>query len=271
MPQNEANWILLDDELKIQAYGLRKYIHAADDPMSTMIIGNKPIGHIETDIAPDTITEINIVNTTYPFFTKGDAVFVLDPETNRVVEQLVCSVDYESGDFIVEVDSQTINNALYAGYPIVLDSQKKIASQSVQVGSGNSYSFEKVLWCRTTNATITECTTDGLTGSGTSNRIIVPLDSAMTCEMTIQVKQSASANHRTYKRVATFVNNGGTVTMPEPVTTPFADYGTVALAACAVTVSANNTNDCIKVEFTGIAATNLNCSVSVKCNVSKYG
>ena len=271
MPQREANWLQLDDDLKIQAYGLRKYVYATDDTSTTMLVGRKPDGVLDGDVAPDTITSIPISNVDFGQIVKGDYIYVLDPENNRTIEQLICSTDVLQGDTTISVDSQAITNALLDKYIVTLDSRKKLASESIQIGGNYAWSFERVLYCRTTDATITECTTNGLTGSGTSNRIIVPLDSAMTCEFTFTVKQESSANYRKYRREVTFVNDEGTVTMPDPVGTPIADVGTVALIACAVTVTPNNTNDCIKVEFTGLPLTTLNCSVTVRCNISKYG
>ena len=188
-----------------------------------------------------------------------------------IVESVVCGTDILISDAKLYIDLQTTTKSILDNYIIGLDQREKLASQSLQIGGNYSRTFTRNLYVRVGNATITECTTNGLTGSGITNRIVVPLDSSMTCEFTAVVKQSGSANYRNFKRVATFVNNGGTVTMPEAVVIPYADYGSVALAACAVTITPNNTNDCIKVEFTGIALTALQCSVSVICTISKYG
>lgn len=271
MPQIEANWLLLDDTLKIIAHGKRKYAYQHDDTSTMAIIGQKPTGVIDGDLAPGAYTEIDLDNLTHEHITKGDTVNIYDPETMTVVESVVCGADVLISDAKLYIDLQTTTKSILDNYIIALDQREKLASQSLQLGGNYSRTFMRTLYCRTTNATITECTTNGLAGSGIVNRIVVPLDSSMTCEMTFEVKQQASANHRTYKRVATFVNNGGTVTMPEAVVTPYADYGTVALAACAVTITPNNTNDAIKVEFTGIPLTALQCSVTVVCTISKYG
>lgn len=271
MPQREANWILLDDDLKIQAYGLRKYAYQHDDTSTMAIVGQKPTSVIEGDFAPDNYTELDLANLTHEHITKGDTVNIYDPETMTIIESVNCDVDIDISDPKLYFTPTTTTKQILDNYIVGLDQREKISSQSLQIGGNYSRTFMRTLYVRVGNATITECTTNGLVGSGITNRIVVPLDSSMTCEMTFEVKQQASANHRTFKRVATFVNNGGTVTMPEAVVTPYADYGSVALAACAVTISANNTNDCIKVEFTGIPLTALQCSVSVICTISKYG
>lgn len=271
MPQNEANWILLDDDLKIRAYGLRKYAYQVDDTSTMAIVGQKPIATIDEDISPDSLNNIAITNIANEHILKGDTVHIYDPITMTTVESVVCDTDLNSSDPTLYFVLQTLTKPLLSHYVLAVDPRQKLATESLQIGGNYSRTFTRNLYVRVSSATITECTTNGLAGSGYSNRIIVPEDSSMTCEMTFEVKQQGSANHRTYKRVATFVNNGGTVTMPEAVVTPWADYGSVALAACAVTISPNNTNDCIKVEFTGIPLTALQCSVSVICTISKYG
>ena len=271
MPQIEANWILLDDELKIMAHGLRKYAYQVDDTSTMAIVGQKPTGVIEGDFVPDNYTELDLANLTHEHITKGDTVNIYDPETMTIVESVTCDVDMDISDPTLYFTPVTTTKSILDNFIMALDNREKLASQSLQLGGNYSRTFMRTLYCRTTNATITECTTNGLSGSGTANRIIVPLDSSMTCKFTFEVKQSASANHRTYERVATFVNNGGTVTVPEAVVTPYADYGSVALVACAIAITTNNTEDCIKVEFTGLPLTLLNCSVSVICTISKYG
>lgn len=271
MPQNEANWILLDDDLKIQAYGLRKYAYQVDDTSTMAIVGQKPIATIDEDISPAALNNIAITNIANEHILKGDTVHIYDPITMTTVESVVCDTDLDSATPTLYFVLQTLTKPLLSHYVLAVDPRQKLASESLQIGGNYSRTFTRNLYVRVGNATITECTTNGLVGSGYTNRIIVPVDSAMTCEFTAVVKQSGSANYRNFKRVATFVNNGGTVTIPDAVVTPYADYGTVALAACALTISANNTNDCIKVEFTGIALTALQCSVSVICTISKYG
>lgn len=271
MPQIEANWLLLDDTLKIIAHGKRKYAYQVDDTSTMAIVGQKPTAVIEGNFAPDNYTELDLANLTHEHITKGDTVNIYDPETMTIVESVGCDVDIDISDPTLYFTPISTTKPILDNYIIGVDLREKLSSQSLQLGGNYSRTFMRTLYVRTTNSTIAECTTNGLTGSGITNRIVVPLDSSMTCKFTFEVKQSASANHRTYERVATFVNNGGTVTIPEAIVTPYADYGSVALVACAISITPNNTNDCVKVEFTGLPLTLLNCSVSVICTISKYG
>lgn len=271
MPQREANYLQLDDSLKIEAYQLKRYMEVLDNTANAAIVGNKPLGVLDGDVSPEPITSIPVSDYNFAHLDYGDTLRVYDPITMRTIDEFTIGADTLQGDTSITVNLQTPDYPLLDKYIISLDEREKLASNSVKIGGGYAWNFTRVLYCRTTNATITECTTNGLTGSGITNRILVPEDSSMVCEFTFEVKQSGSANHRTMKRVATFVNDGGSVTRPEAVVTPYADYGSVSLAAVTPTISANNSDNAIKVEFTGILVTNLNCSVTVNCTISKYG
>ena len=250
MPQREANFLQLDDNLNIEAYQLKRYMEVLDNTANAAIVGNKPLGVLDDNVTTEPITSIPVSDYNFAHLDYGDTL---------------------QGDTSITVNLQTPAVQLYDKYIIALDEREKLASNSLKIGNSYAWDFTRVLYCRTTNATITECTTNGLTGSGIANRILVPEDSTMTCEFIFTVKQESSANYRRMWRIVTFVNNGGTVTMPDAAVTPSADVGSVALAAVAPTLSANNGDNAIKVEFTGIALTTLNCSVSVRCNISKYG
>lgn len=115
----------------------------------------------------------------------------------------------------------------------------------------------RVLYRDTSDATLTEVTTDGAAGSGTTNRIDVPINTAMSVVLNICVKQSGSANSKQMLRQFLITNNGGVTTIEGTVTALGTDVGSASLALASTTITANDTNDCVKVEVTGIAATNL--------------
>jgi len=271
MPQREANFMQLDDNLNIEAYQLKRYMEVLDNTQNAAIVGKTPLGVLDGDLGVEPITSIPVSDYNFAHLDYGDTLKVFDPLTMRTLDEYTVGADTLQGDTSITVNLQTPAVQLYDKYIIALDEREKLASNSLKIGGGYAWDFTRVLYCRTTNATITECTTNGLTGSGITNRILVPEDSTMTCEFIFTVKQESSANYRRMWRIVTFVNNGGTVTMPDAAVTPSADVGSVALAAVAPTLSANNGDNAIKVEFTGIALTTLNCSVSVRCNISKYG
>jgi len=271
MPQLETNHLLLNDDLTVHAHELRKYLISVDDTSSAMLLGQKPVAIISGNNLPDgAITEYDIENSGFEHFAKGDTLIIIDPITMTEVEEVTCSTDLTSTDTVIAFNSFTPTKFVYDKFIVALDSRQKISTNSIQIGGGNARSFEMNLWCRTTNTTITECTTDGLTGSGGDNKILVPLDCAMTCHFEYTIKQESSAYYYSMQRKATFVNNGGLTTMPNPVLTPIADYGSASLVGVVATITANDPDGCIKVEFTGKMLTNLNCSVNVKCCISKY-
>lgn len=115
----------------------------------------------------------------------------------------------------------------------------------------------RTLYVDTTDATVTELTADGAAGSGATNRIKVPLNMGMSVLLNIVAKQSGSANTRQFLRQFVIVNNGGTTSIEGAVQVLGTDEGSVGLAATTVTITANDTDDCIKVEVTGKAATNI--------------
>lgn len=119
-----------------------------------------------------------------------------------------------------------------------------------------------ILYAATTNATPTELTLDGNAGSGATNRIPVPESAAMSVIVSITVKQASSANSKQFLRQFCISNNGGATALRGSVATLGTDTGD-ALAGASVAITANDTDDCINITVTGIAATNLHWSAHV--------
>lgn len=130
---------------------------------------------------------------------------------------------------------------------------------NIHFGStNNSYKDQPVLYGATTDsATAVELTTDGAAGSGSTNRISVPNNTALAVTLSICVKQSGSSNSKQMLRQFVIVNNGGTTTIEGAVTTLGTDIGSAGLTTVTTTITANDTDDCIKIEVNGVAATNL--------------
>jgi len=141
-----------------------------------------------------------------------------------------------------------------------------------QTGSvNNRATSNKILYGATTDAaTAVELTTDGAAGSGATNRIAVPTDTALSVVVNICVKQSGSANAKQMLRQFLISNNGGTTAIQGTVTTLGTDVGSVALATVTTTITANDTNDCIKIEVNGVAATNLRYTAYVVSTETLY-
>lgn len=129
----------------------------------------------------------------------------------------------------------------------------------IQKGSANNRATNnKILYGETTDAaTAVELTTDGAAGSGATNRISVPNNTALSVVLNICVKQSGSANARQMLRQFVISNNGGTTALQGAVTALGTDLGSAGLATVTTTITANDTDDCIKVEVNGVLATNL--------------
>lgn len=128
-----------------------------------------------------------------------------------------------------------------------------------------------ILYGATTDAaTAVELTTDGAAGSGSTNRIPVPVDSGMSVVLNISVKQSGSANAKQMLRQFMISNNGGTTALQGAVTTLGTDVGSAGLATVTCTITANDTNDCIKVEVNGVVATNLRYTAYVVSTETIY-
>lgn len=137
--------------------------------------------------------------------------------------------------------------------------------------SANNKVKEYVLCGATTDAaTAVELTTDGAAGSGASNRISVPTNASQSVVLNIYVKQSASASAKQMLRQFVISNNGGTTALQGSVTTLGTDIGTAGLTTVTVTITANDTDDCIKVEVNGVIATNLRYTAYLVCTETIY-
>ncbi len=135
---------------------------------------------------------------------------------------------------------------------------KNLRAEKITGGSGNNTMNSFILYGATTDAaTAVELTTDGAAGSGTTNRIVVPNNTSMSCVVNICVKQTGSANSKQMLRQFLITNNGGTTTIEGTVTTLGTDVGSAGLTTVTCTITANDTNDCIKVEVNGVIATAL--------------
>lgn len=149
------------------------------------------------------------------------------------------------------VDVLTITNS----NTVTLSSDVK----TVYTGSANCRATQnQILFGETTNAaTAVELTSNGAAGSAATNRIAVPLNTAMSVLVNIGVKQSGSANCKQMLRQFLIVNNAGTTQIEGAVTTLGTDVTSTALAAVTCTITANNTDDCMNISVNGVMATNL--------------
>jgi hypothetical protein len=134
-------------------------------------------------------------------------------------------------------------------------------------------------WCRSSGGNLSQyginelvgVTTDATTttlylgNAGSSYKFLIPSNSCYRVYLTANIRDGAW-NVKEFSGTALIKNVAGTTSLVGTCTMTSA-LGDVALAACTIAVSADNTNDQLKVDVTGIAATTINWSV--KCDYVK--
>lgn len=115
--------------------------------------------------------------------------------------------------------------------------------------SGDAQSNEYVLRTQTTNATVTEMFLDG---TGGSKRMVLVSDSTWKYECHVVARRTDADNESAgYQYAGVIDNNAGTTALVGTVQTIMTEQEDVA--AWAVIITADNTNDSLKVEVTGEA------------------
>ncbi len=109
---------------------------------------------------------------------------------------------------------------------------------------------------RTTNATLTELTPTGGAPSGT-DRLLVPSNRALSGNISIQAVQQGMAAYASWKSHFICVNDGGTTTLVLGAVESIGSNSGEVPTGWAISITADNTNDSIKIEVTGAAATNI--------------
>lgn len=240
---------------------------------------NYPVANAKLDTAYDTSTPLTSIST-FALAKLGlrpnDVLGILDPVTGHVIDEITIDDVTAQGDTSITIQSITPSENWGEFYEVTTNnlelsiSKEFRATETLSTGEGYSYSYTKILKASTTGTTTTELTLDGAAGSGTTNRIVIDNDTAVTCMFYLTFKKSGTADSGSYIRKCLIYNNGGTVALQGAVQTIGTDEVAVTINAVTVTISANNTNDCLKVEVNGIAATNINYTCRVDLTVVKY-
>lgn len=239
---------------------------------------NYPVANAKLDTAYDTstpLTSISVFALAKLGLRPSDVLNIVDPVTGHIIDEITIDGETSSGDTSISIQSITPSEPWTEFYEISTNnlelniSEEHRATETLSVGEGYSYSYTKILRATTSGTTATELTLDGAAGSGTTNRIVIDTDTAVTCMLYLTFKKSGTADTGSYIRKCLIYNNGGTVALQGAVQTIGTDEVAVTINAVAVTVSANNTNDCLKVEVTGVAATNINYTCRVDLTVVK--
>lgn len=111
--------------------------------------------------------------------------------------------------------------------------------------------------CSTTDATATDMFLDG-----SSARLTIPTDTAWDVTIRIVASQQGMANLMRFDRSCLIVNDGGTTSI-SGVDTLGTDQSIGSPGAWSVALTADNTNDALKVAVTGAASTNIRWVASV--------
>jgi hypothetical protein len=241
-------------------------------------VGEKPVIKIKTGVALLTtgVTSFTIDAAEYDHIRAGDVVMLLDPVGLNKYQDWTVAANCEVGDTTLSVNSDTTDIEVWQTYLFAHEPREYLVSNIVrateqfQLGPSQNNEINRILKVLTTNSTITEATTDGAAGIGSSNRIKILDDSAVGLTITVVAKVQNTADCAILTRRALIYNNSGTTSLDGTVQTIGTDIISSGLTGIAVTITANNTNDCLKVEVTGIAATNINWTVNVKGVVSIY-
>ena len=118
----------------------------------------------------------------------------------------------------------------------------------------------------TTNDTPTTLTLGGAV-EGSTNRIKIPANSTWSFTATIVARETATANAKTFTRRGLIGNNAGEVTI-SALDTIGTDHVLGTLAA-TIAITADNTNDALKIVGTGVVAKNIRWTAQV--NITQVG
>lgn len=151
------------------------------------------------------------------------------------------------------------------GYQAVSDVKGKGAYASGAFSAdGDAQTGLFTLRSDTTDATAEAMTTDN-SAAGTNDQIVVPSNAAFAFHGTIVAKQSGSANAAAWKVEGLIVNNGGTTTLTNSATTVISNTPSWGMA-----LSADDTNDALKIQVTGAASTNIRWVATIHTSEVTY-
>jgi trimeric autotransporter adhesin len=132
--------------------------------------------------------------------------------------------------------------------------------------TGDAQSGTFVLRSDTTDATAEPMTTANTpTSSLNITQIVIPSNAAFAFHGTIVAKQSGSANAAAWKVEGLIVNNGGTTTLTNSATTVLSYTPSWGMA-----LSADDTNDALKIQVTGAASTNIRWVATIHTSEVTY-
>jgi len=130
--------------------------------------------------------------------------------------------------------------------------------------NGDAQGCTFILRSDTTNATAEAMTTNNSSASS-NNQVIVGTDSCMTFSGTIVGMQNGAQAYGSWKIEGLLVNDGGTTTVPNSAITVISNTSNWGLA-----LSADNSNNALKVQVTGEASHNIRWVAHIQAAEVKY-
>jgi hypothetical protein len=118
-------------------------------------------------------------------------------------------------------------------------------------------------------ATSTTLTTDGLSVSGATNVPYVPNDYSASCVLVVGAKKSGAADCFHGIRQFLMSSNGTVLALEGTVQTVGVDIASAGILTVTVTATANDTDNTILVNVTGVAVTDLNWTAQLTVVLTK--
>ncbi len=225
--------------------------------------------------AGSAMSTINTDTIMWDVFREGDILYMINPVNKDILETATVSQDVEAGSTSIAVVSFTTSNDIYPQTVLMFDiddiqaTKNLRATESILLGKINKYSINKILYVDTTDLTSHELTLDGATASS-SNIIILREGEAMGCMVDITVKELSGAECGYYSRRFLIKNNNNTTSIEGTVQTIGTDIESGLLVGSTITITANDTDEAIKIDVQSAGALNLRWVANVQMIVSRY-
>ena len=128
---------------------------------------------------------------------------------------------------------------------------------------GDSQTSIYVLRSDTTDATAEALTTNNATAAST-NQIVAANDTCITFSGTVVAMQNGASSYGSWEIRGLLVNDGGTTTLP------VFNISEIGSSGWKVNLYADNTNNALKVQVTGVAATNIRWVATIHTSEVTY-
>jgi hypothetical protein len=157
------------------------------------------------------------------------------------------------------------NSTVSGGFQTIADKYGQNAYSAGRFGSnGDAQVSLLIARNQTTDTTTTELFLDGSAAKAT-----IPTDTAWEFDVHIVAAEQGMANVKKFHRTGLIVNDGGSTSI-STVDTIGTDREIGAPGAWAVTLSADDTDDALKIEVDGEAATNIRWVVKISLTENSY-